>query len=189
MIMEQVKDLKKIIQEAVAVAIATEMKTHSEILEKKIDDALQVFISRLMEIDGKIENIRENQHKSDKKINSLDAYINNLWKENNEIKKEHEILVKQAKDSEINGFPRSADENALELMLGLAEKLQIPLRDAEIEACHRISNNDKAGIIVEFSSRKKRDEFLEAKRKLRDITIKDFGYKTDTPGKLYINYI
>ncbi len=34
--MEQVTDLKKIIQEAVAVAIATEMRNHSETLEKKI---------------------------------------------------------------------------------------------------------------------------------------------------------
>ena len=208
--MEQVKDLKKIIQEAVAVAIATEMRNHSETLEKKIDDAFQVFNSRLMEMDVKIKNIIENISKSDKKLNSLDVKISILEKENKEIKKEHEILVKQAKDSgrkveaaqqkiddleqygrktmiEINGFPRSADENVLDLTLGLAEKLQIPLCAAEIEACHRISSNDKAGIIVEFGSRKKRDEFLGAKKKLRDITIKNFGYQTSKPGKLYIN--
>ena len=185
--MEQVKDLKKIIQEAVAVAIATEMRNHSELLEKKIDDAFQVFNSRLMEMDVKIKNIIENISKSDKKLNSLDVKISILEKENKELKKEHEILVKQAKDSgrkveaaqqkiddleqygrktmiEINGFPRSADENVLDLTLALLKSyksLYVPLKlrlATESQATIRL------GLLSSLVRERRETNFLELKR-------------------------
>eukprot|EP00794_Sanderia_malayensis_P021306 gene21306-biopygen16342 len=86
---------------------------------------------------------------------------------------------------EINGFPRSAEEDPCKITLDLAQKLGIALSEDNIEACHRISTNDKAGFIVEFSSRKKRDELLIARKKLANISIKDFGYKSE--GKIFIN--
>eukprot|EP00794_Sanderia_malayensis_P016351 gene16351-biopygen12046 len=131
------------------------------------------------------------------KISTIDRHIDNLTTENKEMRKENEALQKQAKESqrkvevaqqkiddleqygcktmiEINGFPRSNQENPVSLTLKLAEKIDVPVCEEEIEACHCISANEKAGIIVEFSSRKKRDQFLEAKKKLREITVKDF---------------
>ncbi len=76
------------------------------------------------------------QEKIEKKINSVDGKINNLWKENSKIEKEHEALLKEIKESQmrnevaqqriddleqcgmkmmmgLNGFHRLANENPL----------------------------------------------------------------------------
>ena len=67
----------------------------------------------------------------------------------------------------------------------------VSLSENELEACHRISRNEKAGIIVEFKSRIKRDEFLTSKKMLSDISIKDFGFQDGKgekgKGKIFIN--
>jgi len=127
-----------------------------------------------------------------------------------EIKKEHETLVKQAKDTqrkhevaqqklddleqygrksmlEMNGFARVAKEDLIQLTLALAEKIEVPLCKDELEACHRLSANEKAGIIVEFASRKKRDQFLEKRKLSKNVSIKDLGFQSKSPGKIVIN--
>ncbi len=60
-----------------------------------------------------------------------------------------------------------------------------PIIEDEIKACHRISANEKAGIIVEFLSRKKRDELLYARKKLVNVSVKNFGFESE--GKIFIN--
>ena len=121
-----------------------------------------------------------------------------LWKENEAINEEHEELLKKIKESqrkvevaqtktddleqygrkamlEINGFPRSAQEDPWKITLDLAKKLDVALSEDNIKACHRISTNDKAGFIIELSSRKKRDDLLYARKTLASISIADFG--------------
>eukprot|EP00794_Sanderia_malayensis_P015521 gene15521-biopygen11980 len=78
---------------------------------------------------------------------------------------------------EISGFPRQEKESAIGLVLKLAEHLDVDLNETGIEACHRISPKADAAIIVEFSSRRKRDEFFRAKKKMKNVTIVDFGFE------------
>ena len=206
--MEQNKDLKVIIQEAVAKAIANQMKIHSEAVEKKLDEKLEIFTTRLEKINEKIEKIEKDQVVVHNKLNNIDGYINNLWKENKEMKRENEELLKKVKEGnrkvevtqdklddleqygrktmlEINGFPRMENEDPWKIVLALAEKLEVALTEDNIEACHRISGNEKAGLIVEFASRKKRDEMIYYRKKLANISIKDFGYEGD--NRIYVN--
>ena len=206
--MELSKDTERMIQDSISRAIASQMKIHSEAIEKKLADSLEIFTSRLDKINDKIDKMEKTQEMLNAKLNSHDAFINNIWKENAEVKKEHEELLKKVNEGkkkvevaqakvddleqygrktmlEINGFPRFADENPWKLTMNLAEKLDILLTEEDIEACHRISMNEKAGIIVEFASRKKRDELLNARRKLMNVSIKDFGYSND--GKIFVN--
>ena len=205
--MEQSKDLQRMIKETVSIAIATSMKIHTESMEKKLSENLEAFTARLDTISAKIESIEKAQLFSKNKINTVEGYVNEIWKENAAIKKEHEELLKKIKESqrkveiaqmktdeleqygrkamlEINGFPRSAQEDPWKI-LDLAKKLDVALAEDNIEACHRISTNDKAGFIVELSSRKKRDELLNARKKLASISIADFGFKGE--GKIFIN--
>ncbi len=210
--MELSKDLERIIKESVSTAIASQMKIHSDAVEKKISDRLELFTNRLDKIDEKIDKMEKKQATVNNKIDSLDGYINNIWKENAEIKKENEEILKRAKESqrkaevaqakiddleqygrkamiEVNGFPRLDEEDPWKLTLDLAEKLNVSVSENEIEACHRISGNEKAGIIVEFASRRKRDEFLVAKKKLSGISTKDFGFEVSKKGegRIFIN--
>ncbi len=209
--MEMSKDLQRLIAETVAKSIELSMKVHSEALEgleKKISENLDAFSTRLNNIEGKISVLEKSQDVFKNSVNSIDGYVNNIWKENAQLKKEHETLVKQAKENmkkvevaqnrlddleqygrkamiEINGFPRKAEEDPLGLILSLADKLKVDLKQEDVEACHRLSRNENAGIIVEFSSRVKRDEVLASRKSLRNVTLKDFGF--DSNGKVYIN--
>eukprot|EP00794_Sanderia_malayensis_P020944 gene20944-biopygen15451 len=91
---------------------------------------------------------------------------------------------------EISGFPRQEKESAIGLVLKLAEHLDVDLNETGIEACHRISPKADAAIIVEFSSRRKRDKFFGAKKKMKNFTIVDFGFEIGAAagmGKIYIN--
>ena len=159
--MESNVNLEKSIQEAVAKAIASQMKLHGTALEKRISDSLQIFTNQITEVNQKMEKMRMDQEKIEKKINSFDGKINNLWKEHSKIEKEHEALLKEVKESqrrnevaqqriddleqygrktmvELNGFPRLANENPLNLTLELAKSINVPLCPDEIEACHRL---------------------------------------------------
>ena len=135
---------------------------------------------------------------SKNKINAVEGYVNEIWKENAAINEEHEVLLKKIKESqrkvevaqtktddleqygrkamlEINGFPRSAQEDPWKITLDLAMKLDVALSEDNIKACHRILTNDKAGFIIELSSRKKRDDLLYARKTLASISIADIG--------------
>ena len=88
---------------------------------------------------------------------------------------------------ESNGLPRVAKEDPIQLTLALAQNLEVPLCEDEIEACHRLSANEKAGIIVEFTSRKNRDQSLEMRVMLTNVSIKDLGFQSKSSGKSGIN--
>ena len=209
-IMESIQEMEHIIQEAVSKAIAPQMVIHIEKVEKNIADHRSVFSSLLELIEKKIDKFQKSQGVVHNKLDAIDGLLKGLMKENVKIKKEHETLVKQAKDTqrtlevaqqkldgleqyvrksmlEINGFQRVAKEDPIQLTLALAEKIEVPLCEDESEACHRLSANEKAGIIVEFASRKKRDQFLEKRKLLKNVSIKDLGFQSKSPGKIFIN--
>eukprot|EP00794_Sanderia_malayensis_P013391 gene13391-biopygen10696 len=177
------------IQDSISRAIASQMKLHSDAIEKKLSNSLDIFTSRLDKISERIDKMDKTQGIFHSKLNSHDGYIDNIRKENAEIKKAHEELLKKVNEGkkkvkvaqakvddleqygrkamlEINGFPRLAVEDPCKITLDLAKKLDVLLTKENIEACHRILMNEKAGIIVEFASRKKRDELLNVRRKL-----------------------
>ena len=54
---------------------------------------------------------------------------------------------------EINGFPREAKEDPIQLTLALAQQIEVPLCEDDVEACHRLLANEKAGMIGDFTSR------------------------------------
>ena len=61
---------------------------------------------------------------------------------------------------EFGGIPRDNKENSEEIVLNIAEKIDIPLKEDNIQACHRISRRPDAPKIVKFKSRKKKEQFM-----------------------------
>eukprot|EP00794_Sanderia_malayensis_P021289 gene21289-biopygen16321 len=159
-----------------------------------------------------MKEVEKTQEEMKKKQDLNRQHIDRLLKESVKKEKENEALLKKLKKNEeelkranqavddleqygrktmleISGFPRKDQETATNLVVKLAEKLEINLDVEHIEACHRISPRDDAPIIVEFLSRKMRDEFLSQKKKVRNLTIADLGFVADagSAGKTYIN--
>ena len=89
-----------------------------------------------------------------------------------EIKKEHETLVKQAKDTQrklevaqqklddLEQYGRKsilvAKEDPIQLTLALAAQIEVPLCKDELDTCHRLSANEKPGIIMDFHFQKEK---------------------------------
>ena len=98
--MELSKDVENAITEAVAKAITCQMKLHSDIVEQKLSENLDVFTARLDKINDKMEKIEKTQAVVNNKLDTMDGFINNVWKENKGIRKEHEELLKKVKESQ-----------------------------------------------------------------------------------------
>ena len=93
---------------------------------------------------------------------------------------------------EFGGFPRDDKENCEVIVLDIADKIDIPLKEDDIEACHRISRRPDAPIIVKFKSRKKKEQFMskESKTKAKKLRTTDLGYDLQPDpniGKIFIN--
>ena len=72
----------------------------------------------------------------------------------------------------------------------MAGNCKVPLTEDNIEACHRTSTKDTALIIVKFKHRPKRNQLMEARKKLKDITKADLGFEpkdANDKGKILIN--
>ncbi len=90
---------------------------------------------------------------------------------------------------EVNDIPRTDAEDCEEIILKLGEALAIDISREEIKACHRISRREDAAIICEFKSRKKRDEFMFKKYKLKNIKLtgSDLEFTDSERLKIFIN--
>ena len=65
-----------------------------------IADHLSVFSSCLEPIEKKIDIFHKSRGAVHNKLNTIDGLLKGVMKDNMEIKKEHESLVKQAKDTQ-----------------------------------------------------------------------------------------
>ena len=136
-------------------------------------------ISRIKEINGQIYN--ENK--------SLKLTINKLEQSLNEqidcINSLEQYERKQMGD--IVGIPRFDIEDTDKIVLAISEKFNMDLCLDDIEISHRVSNHDKAPIIVKFKSRRKRDQFL-SEGKQSKIMTEDLGYQEEnSENRIYIN--
>ncbi len=71
--MESNVNFEKSIQEAVAKAIASQMKLHGDALEKRISETLQIFTTQITKVNKKTEKMRMDQEKIENKISSFDG--------------------------------------------------------------------------------------------------------------------
>ena len=136
-------------------------------------------ISRIKEINGQIYN--ENK--------SLKLIINKLEQSLNEqidgLNSLEQYGRKQMVD--IVGIPRFDIEDTDKIVLAISEKFNMDLCLDDIEISHRVSNHDKAPIILKFKSRRKRDQFL-SEGKQSKFTTEDLGYQEgNSENRIYIN--
>lgn len=87
---------------------------------------------------------------------------------------------------EVKGIPEVANEKLPDIVKKLGVVVLENLSEGDIEACHRVPRRDGgcANIVVQFSSRTKRDTFIEKGRKKRVCTT-DLGFRESS--SVYIN--
>ena len=77
---------------------------------------------------------------------------------------------------EVSGIPRDvSNENLESKVLEVFSKVVCEILSRDIEACHRLTNNDRA--IVKFLRREDCDQVMSAKRDLRKVKLEDIGLR------------
>ena len=94
---------------------------------------------------------------------------------------------------EIHGIPLEANMSCEEVVLEIAQAIDVDLESSDIEISHRLkgkANMKSQPIIVKFVSHKKKKELLFARRKLKGVTVGDiFEHLEDESSKdrIFIN--
>ena len=74
---------------------------------------------------------------------------------------------------EIHGVPESAYRSTEEVVLKLAEALEVPVQSQDIEISHKLPNKGMKAIIVKFVSHKMKTQLYKERVKLKNVNISD----------------
>ena len=182
-----------------------------EKLERMIADLKTVLTDRLKDMDSKLKKIEDSQRFLSSKHEDFKKIVDNLMKDNVDLRKQNEAISKRVDQGErnlclarkeindleqygrremieISGVPRSTGENIDSILSAIWRHLDVEIdHDSQIEEAHRISARDTANIIVKFSGRKVRNAVYSKRSALRGITAYDLGLSTKKVQNLYIN--
>lgn len=85
---------------------------------------------------------------------------------------------------DIKGVPFSPKENTDKIVKKIGALMNVDIDLDDIEISHRTSSLESASIIVKFQSRRKRNEFWLARKKIFNKNLSDIGFQSDR--KFYI---
>lgn len=125
---------------------------------------------------------------------------------NNEVlKKENDVLRTQVtslsnsvtqleqysrlNNVEVRGVPITKSEDCRAIIKAVGEKVSCPVTEADIDTCHRVPvarSTDAKNIIVRFTSRDKKNDFLRKARKAR-LSVEDLGFRSQGTGSVFFN--
>ena len=93
---------------------------------------------------------------------------------------------------EFHGIPESAYSSPEEVVLKIAEALEVPVDPQDIEISHKLNNKGNKAIIAKFISHKVKSNLYRARTKLKSIKMTDLfpgsSYATTTEAnRIYIN--
>lgn len=93
---------------------------------------------------------------------------------------------------EFHGIPESAYSSPEEVVLKIAEALEVPVGPQDIEISHKLNNKGNKAIIAKFISHKVKSNLYRARTKLKRIKMTDLfpgsSYATTTEAnRIYIN--
>jgi predicted nucleic acid-binding Zn-ribbon protein len=92
---------------------------------------------------------------------------------------------------EISGIPRVNGESLMDILMKIANKLDISLDGGEVDFLRRVASwsNHKLPpkIVVRFHNRNNVENFLSAIRKRKGLSLNEIGY-SGTDAKVFVNY-
>ena len=105
-------------------------------------------------------NLKQNQ----KDVQSLRRQINDL-----EQYGRREML-------EINEVPYRKQEETDQIVINIAQALKVELTKEDIQVFHRLSPDANSGVIVKFTSRRKKEEMFNQRKHPMKITMESLGF-------------
>lgn len=189
--------------------VVQEVTSESEIEEEEIESKIEKVIKKIMvefkkEIRLELKEIEKsltfNSEKIDDFINEMKEMRekqDTLMKENMELKEKVKTMEHAVEEMEqysrnrniqIDGIPIQKDENLEEMVKVISKEIDVEINNGEIDVVHRIPTRSKKHpepIIVQFTTRRKRDEMIQ-KGKEKKINTTTFNLSGPT-NDVYIN--
>lgn len=145
-------------------------------LNMKMDLILKSHIeskNEMAELKNMISELKSELKNRDEKIQELNE---KLW-----------IMDQYSRNRnvEICNIPKTQGENLEEIVVNMASKMDITIEARDVDIVHRLPsrNGDVEPIIVQFCSRRVRDQFLSNKKKV----ITSYETTGEGMGKIFIN--
>ena len=139
-----------------------------------------------------MQQLKKNHADLGSEVNSVKMTSQNLQQENENLKQRITELEQYTrnKNVEIKGVPYQQNENLQSIVSDIAKYLQITMTQNDLAACHRIQSYDKSketsSIIVQFTTRKMREEWINKKKEISKY--KSTIFVKDKPAQvIYIN--
>lgn len=174
------------------------------VLDRKLGplvDKLNEVLKSISFLDSKFEELRSKQTNLQIKNKELTATIQFLQEEVKRLNTDV-IDLKMAKDEqeqydrreclEIKGIPVTPDEDTDKIVMNLASKIGVDVKESDLSVSHRNpgpyqgERQTPVPIIVKFTRRVIRDKVYQAKSKLKHVTTRDLGFTRFRDSKIYI---
>lgn len=125
-----------------------------------------------------------------------------MRQENLNLKKTNAILTRQVnsleqsardKTVEIHGIPLKEKENVMEVVKQVADAIAFDFREEMVDTCYRLRTvgatppDRPAGIVVRFVRRIDKEQFIDLRRKKRNLNTRDLGFMEGNASVVYIN--
>ena len=178
-----------------------------DLIEKKLSRMCQIE-NNIAVIEKNVEGVVKSQSFLSDQYENQKKTMDNLMKKNIKLEQEMNVVLQdntkkikkiEVLENEINhleqygrwdmltlkGIPKQAGESTDDVIINVANMLEVDLSVRDIDISHRTSNNTDAGIIIKFNSRRKRNEIYGKRKNLKNKTVKELGFNSD--NKIYIN--
>ncbi|CAH2105988.1 unnamed protein product [Euphydryas editha] len=153
-------------------------------LKLTVNSRLDDFSERVTAIENRVSVLETSKTDLDEIKNITNRIIEDSYK--------NEQWVRRS-NIQINGIPHKVGENLLQIIKTLSDRCNFPINlNTDIDFVTRIAvkNNTEEKkpkpIIVKLQSRYKKDDFLSALRRLKDLKAHDLGF-VGASNRIYIN--
>ncbi|KAJ2942679.1 hypothetical protein O0L34_g2149 [Tuta absoluta] len=139
-----------------------------------LNEKNDALATRIITLESKPDNT-DNYLQLEKKVSSL----------NQEISIKEQWL--RLNNLEIKGIPLQKNENLFDIICAIGIYIQYPITKEQINFVSRVQSADKnKPVIVCFTSRYTKENFIAKARSHRELTARDVGFHNNA-GRVYIN--
>ena len=146
-----------------------ELRSEMEELKSTVSrqtNEISILKSHLQKINNQYEEVEKQLYAARRRVDEQQEEINELYGLQDKLEQ-----YTRKNSLEIHGVPESAYTSTEEVVLKLAEALQVPINTDDIEISHKLNRKGNKPIIVKFLSYKSKTSLYKARVNLRNIKL------------------
>ena len=142
--------------------IRSEMEGLKSTVSRQTNE-ISTLKTHLQNMDNQYQEAEKQLYAAKRRVDEQQEEINELYYKLKQYTRKNSL--------EIHGVPESAYTSTEEVVLKLAEALQVPINPVDIEISHKLNRKGNKPIIVKFVSHKTKTSLFKARVNLRNIRL------------------